>query len=216
MITESKKTISVPVPVTVETKYQNKQVNVYTCSDGKVYSSADDRQGYLTAKELAEQYEKNLDIVELGKKEIRFFPIQNDKFDNEGYERQFCFYLRHDLSENAKHTILKLVHEIDYVQDIAKMPEGWYLVDQTVFEIESSGRSRQYECNGHVTLMEEYLKKKEDSLNNYKKIFRQLFVSNVHDKANHDYNICRACFREPDCKIKPENDNNCAEFLANK
>jgi len=178
MITESKKTIQIEVPVTVA-KYERKSVDVYTCSDGKVFTSADDKIGRRTAKRQAEEYDNALDVITLGKQELHFYPIKNSKFDNEGYEKEFCFYLKHDLSENALNTIIKLVYEIDHKEEILKMPEGWYLVDQTVVDNDDIFHIDSFiECTGHVTLLENYIDVKEATLHHYKKIFSALKLVN--------------------------------------
>lgn len=155
--------------------YKKEKVTVYECSDGKQFTSEnDDNSRYKTGKEMADEYEEKLSLQNIAKKELKFYSITNDKHDNEGFERSFCFYYKPDLSKETINVLFSLVYNIRYQDDIKKLEEGWYLVEQNVYEVDSSCRSQQYDCDGHFELLSEFIDNKEKNLNHYKNLFKTI------------------------------------------
>jgi hypothetical protein len=174
-ITTMIKTINKTVDkyVSLAPKTKKVKVQVYRCSDGKEFSSEDDTSYRIPASELAEQYEKDLERINKAKKEIKFHSIENNKFFNEGFESEFCFYYHPDLSTETKNILCSLVFEIRNTDNLV---EGWYLVKQHVYEIESSSRCAQISSKGYFGLLSEYVDQKQKTLDRYK------FISNILNK----------------------------------
>lgn len=173
MIKTSEKQIN--IPVYTAQSYKTKKIETYECSDGKIFTSEnDDYDRYKKGKEMADEYEERLRLENIAKEELKFYSITNDKHDNEGFERSFCFYYKPDLSKETINMLFSLVYNIKYQDDIKKMKEGWYLVEQHVYEVDSSCRSQQYGCDGHFELLSEFIEEKEKNLNSYKELFKTI------------------------------------------
>ena len=152
MIKERSKKIDVPVHT--PQSYEKVSVTVYTCSDGKEFTSENDHlRGYKKGAKIAREYEERLQQINAAKKELKFHSITNGKLDNEGYERNFLFYFKKGLSRETQIALVSLVHSIRYTEDLDKMEEGWYLVEQYVYEVESGGMCSKYECKGFAGLL---------------------------------------------------------------
>lgn len=174
MIKQEEKTV---INKTIESVVKNKRekIIIYTCSDGKQFTNERDYDNrYKKGLELAEEHEKIINEIALGKKELLFHSIDTTEYN--GYERKFCFYLKHDLSETAKNVLVGLVYNIKYIDDIHKLPEGWYYVDQFVYEVDSNGRNCAYNCEGFMKQYDELISEKEYELNELRKLKNYLFL----------------------------------------
>ncbi len=170
MIKESEKEKDVAI-YQAAPSYKKEKYVVYECSDGKEFTNENDnKNGYLTGKEQAERYEDNLRLENIAKAELRFYSISNDKHDNNGYEHSFCFYYHPGLSSESKNKLYALIFNLKSGKDMEKMTDGWYLVQQSVYEVESSSRCGAYECSGYFGLLESFVEGKERSFNYYKSI----------------------------------------------
>lgn len=159
------------VPVYQPQSYKKEKYTVYECSDGKQFTNEnDDRKGYKTGKQLADEYEESLRLESIAKEELKFHSISNDKHENEGYESEFCFYYHPNLSKETKNGLYSLVYKLKRQEDMEKMTEGWYLVEQSVYEVETSGRNCDYRCDGYFGLLSEFILMKEKTLSHYKLI----------------------------------------------
>lgn len=155
------------VPV-FEPSYIKEQYIVYECSDGKKFTNEKDHlPRYKKGRVLAEEYEEELRLEGIAKEELKFHSIVNDKHDNEGYERSFCFYYKSDLSEQTKEIVDRLIYT-DFKKYFDKMEDGWYLVEQSVYEVETSGMSCDYSCKGYFGLLSKLIESKEKDLEYYK------------------------------------------------
>ncbi len=56
-----------------------------------------------------------------------------------------------------------MVYEINQ-KWLETMKEGWYYVDQSVYEVDSSGRNCAYRCDGEVRLISDLIQEKEAEL----------------------------------------------------
>lgn len=168
MIKTINKTVDTYVPCSRTKKVK---VQVYRCSDGKEFSSSDDYPGRIPASELAEQYEKDLERINKAKKEMKFHSISNNKFFNEGFESEFCFYFHPDLSNETKNILASLVFEL---RNTDKLVEGWYLVKQYVRELDSNCMTPPLTCNGYFGFLSEYIEQKQKTLDTYKSISNKL------------------------------------------
>lgn len=160
--------------------YKKESYIVYECSDGKQFTNEnDDRKGYKTGKQLANEYEEGLRLENIAKEELKFHSISNNKHNNNEYESEFCFYYHPNLSKETKNTLFSLVYELKGGEDMQKMKEGWYLVEQSVYEVDSCSRNCKYECNGYFGLLSDLIEMKEKILEQYK-----LISESVTNKLN--------------------------------
>jgi hypothetical protein len=167
MIKESTKKTKTTV---TKTELVEKEVVTYTCSDGKVFTNEADMYNRQTGKQLAEEHENRIQNINKAKEELRFISINSSS--NEGYEYEFCFHYKKDLSKFAKEELLKLVYELTY-DKLEKMQEGWWHVDQYVYEVSSCGRNCEYSCDGDVTYLQDLINEKESELTKLKNIFNK-------------------------------------------
>lgn len=168
MIQESTKKVSKTV---TKTESVNVEIITYTCSDGKVFTNeADKYMQQQTGKKLAEEHEERIQNINKAKEELKFVSINSHS--NEGFEYEFCFYFTKELSKFAKEELLKLVYELTY-DKIEKMQEGWWHVDQYVYEVSSCGRNCEYSCDGDITYLEDLINEKESELNVLKNILKK-------------------------------------------
>lgn len=158
--------------------FKKEKYTIYECSDGKQFTTENDHmKGYKSGKQLADEYEKSLDLENLAKKELKFYSLRNDKHENEGYENSFCFYYHKNLSKQTKDRLFSLVFDLKQQKDMDAMVEGWYLVEQRVYEVESGGMCSNYECKGYFGLLTEFIASKEETLIFYKEIFDKITLT---------------------------------------
>lgn len=140
-----------------------KKIIEYTCSDGKKFTNERDQdKGYKTGLQLAEEHETYLDKIIKAKEELNFVSINDNK--SEGYEREFCFYYKSDLSESTKLGLIRLVYEIG---NLADLKDGWYYVNQYVYEIDSCSRNCQYSSDSEFEYLDDKIKELQYKLNNF-------------------------------------------------
>ena len=170
MIQESKIVKQVS-KIVAKTESVNVDIITYTCSDGKVFTNELDKINFKqTGKHLAEQHESYIQNIKKAKEELKFVSINSSS--NEGYEYEFCFYFTKYLSIFAKEWLHKLVYELTY-DKIEKMQEGWWHVDQNVYEISSCGRNCEYSCDGDITYLKDLIEEKESKLTELKNILNK-------------------------------------------
>lgn len=165
MIQESVKKVSKTVTKTESVKVD---VITYTCSDGKVFTNEADKYNHRqTGKQLAEEHENRIQNINKAKEELKFISLNS--CSSEGFEFEFCFYFTKDLSKFAKEELNKLVYNLTY-DKIEKMQEGWWHVDQNVYEISSCVRNLEYSCDGDITYLKDLIEEKESKLTELKNI----------------------------------------------
>lgn len=171
MIKTEEKEVSYSVAIP-ETK--TKKIIIYTCSDGKQFTNENDKyNGYKKGKELAEEHEAYMAKQDIAKKEFKFHSINSDKEYNHEYEPSFCFYYKSDLSKETINVLYQLV--FDFSKHYNKgLVEGWYLVEQYVHEIPLNSRNCAYECDGYFGLLTDVIQQKENSLNSYKELLKNI------------------------------------------
>jgi len=169
MIEKKEKEVSIQV---LTPSYDKKKITVYKCSDGTEFTSENDHFGHWSGEQLANDYEEQLQLDSIAKKEMKFHSIDASK--NEDYERSFCFYYKPELSKETKDRIGRFVFNIKYSDDVNKLKEGWYLVEQSVYEIPSSGRNCAYDCDGYFGLLSDFIEEKEKNILRYKDILSKV------------------------------------------
>ena len=76
------------------------------------------------------------------------------------------------MSKFAKEKLLSLVYELNY-EKLEKMKEGWWHVEQSVYEVSSCGRNAEYNCDGDITYLKDLIEEKESQLNGLKNILNK-------------------------------------------
>jgi hypothetical protein len=164
---------------TIQYVSTSKQIEVYTCSDGKKFTNEDDgRKGYLSGKEQAERHEAHyLEMCE-AKKELKYISLSNTGIDedtnehyNEGYDQHFVFYYHENLSNKTKSALFQLVFERKHLKDLK---DGWYIVEQSVYEVPSNSYCNKYSSDGYFMLLSDLVDSKEKSFNYYNNILSNL------------------------------------------
>lgn len=168
MIQESTKQVSKTVTKTESVKVD---VITYICSDGKVFTNEQDKFNlHQTGKQLAELHEERIQNIKRTKEEIKFVSI--NPYSYEGFECEFCFYFTKDLSKFSNEWLLKLVFDLTY-KKIEGMKEGWYHVEQNVYDSNSSSIGGSYSCDGEITYLQDLINEKERKLIELKNILNK-------------------------------------------
>lgn len=168
---QERKSIKQVSKIVTKTELVDIDIITYTCSDGKVFTNEFDKINFQkTAKQLAEEHEQYIQNKYKAKEELKFVSL--DSYSNEGYESAFCFYLKKDLSKFAKEKLLSLVYELNY-EKLEKMKDGWWHVEQSVYEVPSCGRNAEYNCDGDITYLADLIEEKESQLNGLKNILNK-------------------------------------------
>jgi len=137
MITTSTENIRVSKPATIT---RNKEIEVYTCSDGRKYTNEKDREINLGFQQ-AERWEEH-----------SYDNRWNEP--NEGYDPTFYFYFNHDLSKETKYVLSQLVFEISHVK-MNEMKDGWYYVNQSVYCYDNGSMSGEMKSSGSFYRLED-------------------------------------------------------------
>lgn len=148
----------------ISTKSLSKEIEVYECSDGKIFTNEQDSK-YVTGKKEAELYQNKLDLLNLAKVELNFISIIDSK--SEGYEKEFCFYYHEGLSNDIKLQLTYLVYDLS---DLSKLRNGWYYVEQYVYEGYSTNMNCSYNSDTEIIFIEDYIEELENKLDFFKNI----------------------------------------------
>lgn len=151
------------------------EVEIYTCSDGKKFTNQEDWvKGRRSGKELAEEHEEMLSIIEKGKLELKFHSISDNSDYNAGYEEEFTFYLHPGLSEDAIYTLDELIfvegRGYKHWNFLGKDP-GIYIVKQKVKE---TAFNDDFECTSfYFDTLETYCQDLEKKAKFYRDLTKE-------------------------------------------
>jgi hypothetical protein len=150
------------------------EIEVYTCSDGTVFTSENDGLGsYQAGKEQARVHENRYQVLLKAKEELKYkLIVGHERGDNCDYDREFCFYYREDLSKATKDSMHMLVHDSN--DNLKDATEGWYIVNQIVYEIDTCSNVCDYGCDGFVMRLDEYVEQLGAEYTKYLGIYNEL------------------------------------------
>ncbi len=166
----------IEIVVQNKTEYHAVQVQIesYTCSDGRRFTNEQDYGDRLTGKQQAERHELYLKEKEVAKAECNYISLSDTDWEsinnNEGHESKFMFLWRENLSTETKEKLQTMVFDFHprYGEKRVMKDNTWYLVEQNVYEIPSSSRNCQYECEGFFGPLSERIEKTKAEYEYYK------------------------------------------------
>jgi len=172
MIQKSTKTKSFSVLKSIP---MNKEIETYTCSDGKKFTNENERNIGDNLKK-AEKWEEFLQSQILIKNEIKFklvIGLDYDKYNdpNEGFTPSFYFYYHPDLSKESK---IFLRNNVFDLCDVNKLKEGWYFVYQNVWLHDNGSMSGELKNDGKFYHLDDEIKLIENKLETMKNKLNEL------------------------------------------